>query len=304
MKLIAKWLFFLCLLFGFYVLFFGIPFRKTSKTQEVGYFEIIPIEKYSVIGTPCISIRLNDKQMLADLDLGFSGGVGVSSYLLEQLDEKEIIDDSVMYGISGKEFHVKSYSISSVGIGGLRFMPPVIQDGNDVDLFQSALVVRNANSTSRAEEARVGWGVFFPVNFQVAFCDDIETLQKRGYFCGPFIKTPLFLDRGLVEIEAVTSTGKLRCFLDTGATWDIINRDVEKIDPECFEEYPIFTIGGKNFGPMGLHPVPIKLPIHIEAVLGMEFFSEHVVFLDFKNSQAYICEASEKPNACLDLEKI
>jgi hypothetical protein len=311
MKLIAKCLFFVFFLFCLYVSFFEIKFRKTSNKQEsVGYFEVVPIEKYSVIGTPCISIQLNEKNFLADLDLGFSGGIGVSSNLLEQLNEKKIIDDSVMYGISGKEFHVSNYSISSIGIGGLHFTPPMIQDGNDVDFFQSALIVRKPNSTSRAEDARIGWGVFVSANLlldcknsKIAFCDSIETLQEHGYFCGPFVKTPLFLDRGLVEIDAVTSSGNLKCFLDTGATWDIINRDVEKIDPECVEYYPTFAIGGKNFGPMHLHPVPIKLPIHIEAVLGMEFFSQHIVFLDFKNLEAYICEASEKPDACLDLEK-
>jgi hypothetical protein len=36
----------------------------------------------------------------------------------------------------------------------------------------------------------------------------------------------------------------------------------------------------------------IKLPIDIDAVLGMNFFLEHVVFLDFDRRQVYIAPSS------------
>lgn len=44
----------------------------------------------------------------------------------------------------------------------------------------------------------------------------------------------------------------------------------------------------------------IKSPLQIDAILGMEFFDSHLIFIDFANSRVYIApypkETWQKPN--------
>ncbi len=62
--------------------------------------------------------------------------------------------------------------------------------------------------------------------------------------------------------------------------------DIE--DEDNTHEFTDFNLGQHNLGPIVFHRIPISLPIHIEAILGMEFFQNHIVFLDFEKQKAYI----------------
>ena len=131
----------------------------------------------------------------------------------------------------------------------------------------------------------------------ITICDSIETFREKGnHLLSTFTKIPFLDDRNLIEFIAMSPDGPLRCFLDSGCTFNHIN--VENLDnkpldemvqnEENFVDYLTFQIEGKDFGPITFRPFPIKLPIHIEAILGMEFLSEHLVFIDFKNRYIYI----------------
>ena len=83
--------------------------------------------------------------------------------------------------------------------------------------------------------------------------------------------------------------------LDTGATWNILNTEVregQSLDQVMWEsdnilEYAYFKIGRENFGPIVFHRFPIQIPIRVEAILGMDFFQDRPVFLDFANRAVY-----------------
>ena len=93
-----------------------------------------------------------------------------------------------------------------------------------------------------------------------------------------------------------TSNGSLRCFLDTGATWNILHAEALEnqspdhmaLDPDSITKISTFQIGGENFGPIAFRTFPVKIPVPIEAILGMEFFLKNKVFIDFANQQIYI----------------
>ena len=93
-------------------------------------------------------------------------------------------------------------------------------------------------------------------NSQIAFCDSIETLKTKGYPVEIFTKTSLHLDQGLVEIYVNSPNGPLRCVLDTGSIWNILNtplKEGESIDealwdPNNISRYPSIHIEKKDFG--------------------------------------------------------
>ena len=150
------------------------------------------------------------------------------------------------------------------------------------------------------EAGRIGWTLFQDVNLfmdlknsRIAFCDSLDTLKKQGYPVDTFTKVPLLLDHGLIEFEALITEGKLRCVLDTGATWNILNtksqQPIEQIiwSARTVSEPTILQIGEKDFGKTSFHLLPLNLPIPVEAILGMEFLSTHLVFIDFAHNHIY-----------------
>jgi hypothetical protein len=165
--------------------------------------------------------------------------------------------------------------------------------------------VENGGEPSPSEPGRLGWELFYDVNLlvdiknsKIAICDSLDTLKKQGYAIETFVRTPLILKQGLVEFEAKTPEGILVCMLDTGSTYNLLDSEVAEgksieraiWDSDNFLEYSSFQIDGCDFGPVAFRRFPLRLPIHIEAILGMEFFRDHLVFLDFSEGYVYFAK--------------
>jgi hypothetical protein len=237
-----------------------------------------------------------------ELDLGYRGDLVVTTKSIDFFPSKDFICEKPMYGIRGKKYSTNLYRIPKLQIGKMIFLKPVLQEELEAFIKDSTFVQDGAEPSPR-DIGRLGWELFYNVNLlvdlknsQIAFCDSLETLENQGYSIQSLTKIPLLLDQGLIELEVETSKGPLRCMLDTGATWNILNHEIDdgkSIDqavwePENILKFHSFKIGEKEFGPINFHLIPIKIPIHIQAILGMEFFQDHLVFLDFERKTAYI----------------
>ena len=176
---------------------------------------------------------------------------------------------------------------------------------------------------SSDRDARVGWRLFSVFNVfldcennKIAFCDSLDTLRKHGYPVDSFVETPILLDRNLIEFEVKTNKGKLRCVLDTGCTLNMLNKDLENgsnehmiFNPDNIDQHailnpdnsdlsvfdfkntyeiPVFKIGKKDFGKTTF--TKIKMPLEIDAFVGMEFLRSKLVFIDFPNRKIYFYE--------------
>ncbi len=175
----------------------------------------------------------------------------------------------------------------------------------------------------------IGWCVFKPVNVlldcehsAIVACDSLDTLKKQGYLADSFIEATLLLDRGSLDFEVVTEMGPLRCTLDTGTTWNLLNKDLEHLQQDhrlidlnhlmkegstkfnlTNEDLLIFNledeweaknfqINGKEFGPVNF--VKIGSPLGLDAIIGMEFIDDHLIFIDFKKEKIYFSELPEQ----------
>ncbi len=284
-----------------------VPAQKAVlASRPKPYFIPVAIVKLSSIQSPCVEIEIEDRQFIMELDLGFQGDLIITKDSFNLIASKDFIREKQMYGFRGKQYPTNLYRILKVKIGKMTFNKPILQEG-DSEFINDSVSVENGGPPSPQEPGRLGWKLFYNVNLlidmknsQIAFCDSIETLENQGYPINTLTKTSLYLERGLVEIFAATGEGSLRCMLDTGATWNILNTELREgvsLDQAMWDRsnilnYPSLKIEGNDFGQIAFHRIPINLPIDIDAILGMEFFQDQLVFLDFKNRCGYF---SKKP---------
>lgn len=281
-------------------------FEESPRNQKP-YFITVPITKWSAIQAPCVDIRIENKTFPVELDLGFRGNLTFTAQWVETLSSKTFLREKSMYGIRGKEYATKLYQIPALEVGKMTFFKPILQEEKE-EFTKDSTFVKKGQKQSPKEPGRLGWELFYNVNLLVdaensliAFCDSLETLAKQGYEIEQFTRSPLLLERGLVEFNAEIPEGILRCVLDTGATWNMLNCGIEEtqsIDDlmwhvDSIVERSSLKINGNDFGPISFHKLPIKIPIRIEAILGMDFFKNHIVFLDFRNKYVYFSKNKE-----------
>jgi hypothetical protein len=262
----------------------GPAFPK--KATHSSYFAPVPISKFTSANQPCIEIQIGNAKISSMLDLGFRGQFGLSPELLEKIEDKKFLNLKTMYGAKGNEYVEKVYEIPKACIGKMTFSDSTFHEYTDKYSQDSTL---HTSGYSSREPCRIGWELFGNTNLlvdlkgdKIAFCDSINTLKAEGYSVEKFIKTSLFVDRGLLEFDVEIPTGKLRCVLDTGCTWNILNTS----DQVESQEVSLF-INKVDFGLVNFHPLSIKLPIHIEAILGMEFLEDRTLFIDFSEHYIY-----------------
>jgi len=281
-----------------------ISSEKATEIKKPALFVSVPITKFSAIQCPCVEVEIQGTTFTMELDLGFRGDVNIAHDLIEQIPLKEFVRAKPMYGIRGKEYIKNLYKIEEARIGEIYFLKPFLQEDSE-EFKRDSVFVKNGGEPSPPEAGRLGWELFYHTNLlidvknsKIAFCDSLETLKKEGYDIDSFIKAPLLLEQGSVEIEAETPEGVLRCVLDTGSTWNLLNAKTDKPieqaiwDSDNFLEQPSFRINGHDFGAITFRRVPIQAPVPVEAILGMDFFEEHLVFLDFTGGYVYFAKNS------------
>jgi hypothetical protein len=277
--------------------------KETPNEEQKHYFCPVSVIEWTNSRCPCLPIQIGDKTILSLLDLGFTGYFSISKEILDQISDKTYLVSQTTYGFKGNGYESKNFSVPKVRIDNtVSFYDVPVQE--ETEQFNiDARVIREDGITPSSEAGKIGWKIFKLFNLfldlgndTIVFCDSLSTLEQQGYAVSTFTKTPLTSERGLIEMEAETSNGHLLCVLDTGSTCNILNEKSQKdtdtnelvFDPKDSFEMPSFTIDEKEFGPLAFRRIPIELPIHVEAILGMDFFKKNMVFLDFTNNLIYL----------------
>ncbi|HSX03956.1 MAG TPA: hypothetical protein VLG76_04430 [Rhabdochlamydiaceae bacterium] len=307
---------------------FGILQKKASQnitvskllTKDSGYFVPLKIDGFSSADIPYLKVNIENRSVIAKIDLGYEGDLCLPSHIINNLNGKKFIKTSTAFGLRGKTYKSEVYQLDKIDIENMTFFPVRAEELNlelehDINLGEKEIPLQH-------DLGRIGWCLFHSFNLLVdcenstlALCDSLETLRKQGYPVDSFTMAPLLLDRGFIEFMATTEAGVLRCILDTGSTWNMLNKDLENsynhmiFTPENVDQYSsmnpdnenlmdfdpkdvcnvsIFKIGEKEFGPMTFNR--IKSPLAFDAIMGMEFFNSTVIFIDFSAGKIYFYE--------------
>jgi hypothetical protein len=289
-------------------------------TKQHTYFIPLKIQGFNSAHIPYLDMKIENKIIPVEMDLGFEGGVSLPSSIITKLHSKTFLRRRSTYALSGKTYMSNIYQVEEISIGSMTFFPVAVEEAND----ELDLDTQLKGKKESKDQGVIGWHLFRKFNLlidckhsKIALCDGLETLEKKGYPVHSFVDVPLLLDRGFIEFEAKTQHGLLRCVLDSGSTYNMLNKDLENpgnnfhlftpqntdqyaiLNPEndnlllTFDcknvcELSIFNIGEKEFGPMTFNL--IKSPLAIEAIMGMEFFEDTLIFIDFDKSKIYFFE--------------
>jgi hypothetical protein len=290
-------------------------------TRGSSYFEPLKIEGFSSARIPYLKMTVENQTVSAKLDLGFDGMICLPSDTINVLKAKKFIRRARFCGLSGKTYESDIYEVEKICLENALFYPIMAEETNLE--FENDIVL---SGEERLESlGKIGWRLFRSFNLLLdcqqltfALCDNLETLKKNGYAVDSFAEAPLLLDNGSIEFEAVTEKGILRCLLDTGCTWNILNKDLDSssnhhriftfgngdqshLNPENkdllvydpdddYVELSSFIIGGQELGPIKFDR--IKCPFPVDAVIGMEFISSALIFIDFSKDKIYFLKNS------------
>ena len=284
--------------FGLGISFF-VYFRTPPplpSEHNAPYFIPLSFHQFTPGWMPCVKVEIQEKECVFGFDLGFRGYLSAEKEVLSEIQNKSLVSTRSMWGLLGIEHPVNVYKIPKFSIGKLAFHDVSIQEENR----EKGIIVKKGHEKSpQICNGKIGWELFRTTNLfldlensVIALCDSFETIKNKFT---SFTQVPLLLDQGMTEIKAKTPKGTLRCLLDTGCTYNFINidnpdqRPLEEIvwDKTRKENFKTFYIGNFDMGKTIFHPLPIKLPIQVEAILGMEFLLKHRVFIDFSKEQIY-----------------
>ncbi|MBF8263050.1 MAG: hypothetical protein HW387_715 [Parachlamydiales bacterium] len=289
--------------------------KQTDQTNDTSsYTCTIPITKLTSTQNPCVEILIENKPFTVDLDLGFKGAISILDTSIDQILSKTLIGTELRTNILGKQYLINLYSLPEFKIGTINFSQFILLERNTKFINDVYFSTEQDVKHPTEVQGSLGWELFYNStllidikNLKIVVSDSLETLQQQGFSVDELIKTPLFTERGLVELETETNNGPMLCVLDTGCTLSVINSDDDNnksvgerfLDPENVSVFSVFKVGENNFGPISFRNIPIKTPFRIEAILGMDFFENHVVVLDFVNKFVYLSKSStttEKSN--------
>lgn len=276
------------------------------KNTQGSYYFPIRITEYFDEDSPCLPITIDDLSVLMKLDTGAMLGFSLPSCILDQIESKTCLPSTELYGVRGLMYEIEGYRIPNLKMGSIKYSAINVEKESE-QMFKDGWVGEVGPYPENM--GTIGIGAFRWTNLfldlghdKIAVADQIETVQKNGYQDVHFVKVPFFIEKGRpLEVLIQTSLGPLRCLIDTGSTYNGVaaKEDNGQTIEEAMSDFSNWTnnvelfFGEEKFGPETFVSIPIKFPIAIEAILGMAFLKNHLVFLDFAEKAAYFAKKPE-----------
>lgn len=320
----------ICALAGFFLLrkpYYRNLLEVPGFLNEKSHFVPLKISGFSRCNGPQIEVAIENHLISSEIDLGWRGGMALPPATLHNLCNKTYIGRYPFCGLKGKIYESDMYELPQILIGKMKIFPMRIKEEN-LEFLEDSILKKGELDIPEKDQGRVGWHVFKPFNVlldcehsAVVMCDSLATLKEQGFSIDSFIEAPLLLDRDSIDFNVLTVAGPLRCMLDTGSTWNLLNKDIQNqnqdhrlIDLDHIKEKSpafnpknkdllafnsedcwdtkIFQINESEFGPVNF--VKMKSPLGLDAIIGMEFIDNHLIFIDFRNEKIYFAKLPEE----------
>lgn len=295
--------------------------------NEKSHFVPLKISSFSRCNSPQIEVAIENHIITSEIDLGWRGGVALPSTTLHNLCNKTYIGRYPFYGLKGKVYESDVYELPQIHLGKMKIFPMKAKE-NNLEFLEDSILKQGNQDIPEKDQGRVGWHVFRPFNVLldcrhsvVVMCDSLSTLKKQGLPIASFVEAPLLLDRDSIDFKVLTEAGPLRCMLDTGSTWNLLNKDLQNqnqdhriidldhinkraptfnlknenlfvFNSEDYWQAKTCQINGNEFGPINF--VKMKSPLGLDAIIGMEFINNHLIFIDFRNEKIYFSKLPEE----------
>lgn len=290
--------------------------HRPIKLEKVkGYFYPLAIELAGDL-TPCLEATLDELPIILQVDLGADEYLSCDAEVLSCIKNKHLRGHVTFYGLRGKKYESPVFAVKNLRLGPLLFRELSAKETH-IEFQEDAVLMRHDHEPSILTQGSVGWRLFekmsllldFPGN-TIAVCEGLSSVQAHGYDVDHAIVCEMHVDRSLVEFYVTVEKERMRCMLDTGSTFNLLNihrhqSDLlrpdnmdqhEQMNPSNVEQWDF----NKNLaqgvfiaelGTTSFHQVPMIYDI--DAVIGMEFLQNWVVLLDFPSKKIFFLKKTE-----------
>ena len=238
---------------------------------------------------PVTTITVGNLTVQAIVDTG-GGGITLSEDVIRSAGGVRLADERVWNDAFGREFRVPQFTMPVMTIGGQTF--------HDVVVMQA---MENSEDQGPAVPNMIGQHFLSRYFTVVDYAGLAIILWPPGTGVEPSAacgttRIPMEQAENLgVVTEFDTPSGSLRLSWDTGATYSalsealVANRRLETIvrGQSSFYRPARLSAAGRDFGPLEFVVLPLQLPDN-HGMLGANFFSDHVVCLDWKQREVRV----------------
>jgi gag-polyprotein putative aspartyl protease len=236
-----------------------------------------------VRSNPVTKITVGSRTVQAVVDTG-GGGITLSEDVIRAAGGVRLADERVWNDALGREYRVPQFKVPVVTIGGRTFHDIVVIQAVERPDDQGPPV---PNTIGQQFLSRYLTVVDYAGLAITLWPPDTEL--KDAADCGttriPMEQTE---DPGLVVTDFDTPSGSMRLGWDTGATFSALSESLVKSrrlqtfvrGQTSFYRPRRLSAAGQEFGRLDFVVLPLQLP-DFQGVLGANFFSDHVVCLDW-----------------------
>ncbi len=267
------------------------------------YFKFFPFERIPYLAIPVefneqhipyTQVEIEGKTCSLILDLGSVSECWLRKELLDQIS-KVFIENVKWMDVRGYVHETKEYLIPKMKVQTSWIKDIIIREENYMEESPDSLwniSEQPYDKNGKKLDGRIGWQFltsFYPLfdlgngRFYLTRGPKfLNKLLKEGYHLSSLTSVPFDIISAGCVVTLNTCLGKKRFLLDTGSSRSLIHRDQSsQLSPISIGnlqlqniEFLLFDFGEKFED--------------IDGILGMDFFSKHLIYLDFKGRQALI----------------
>ncbi len=300
--------------FWFLILFIGIFVTwiscsmQTSITASKSYTRI-PVRFFPLLNIPHIKIEIENSSYSLLVDLGSGSHFDLKKSCVEKIKNKQFTGNATSYDIKGKDYSLHSFRVSKIKFPNLNICDAVLNE-ESIEFLATGGLIWPLNTLSAklkkkinmyCTDGRIGWGVFknfdcfFDFPRSVFFLgQDMSTLiNEAGCSLDGFVKIPFSIENYGIVLSLETELGTKRFLLDTGATHSALRESqVDKMKAAQFApgrwlHTCQLMASGQDFGAWPFVLFEFSDLFACDGILGIDFFNEHAIALDFHNQIAY-----------------
>jgi predicted aspartyl protease len=239
---------------------------------------------------PVTTITVGDRPVQAIVDTGGGGAVTLSKDLIDSVGGVKLPESRVSNDAFGRESVNYLYRIPRITIGGHHF--------NDLTVLQA---LDHPAGSGPAVPSAIGRELLAKYFVVVDYAGGSITLwppESRNANCGRVVlrmhsaENDARLATGEFELQA----GRVRLLFDTGAQYSILSETVADSlrlatiarGQTRFYQADKFSAAGQALDPLEFVILPATPPAGAQGFLGVNFFAQNVVCLDYRRKEIRI----------------
>ena len=243
----------------------------------------------SIVRTsPVAIIQVGGQAVPVGIDTG-GGAIALSEDVIRNAGGVRLAEEQEWSDAYGQKYRVPLFRMPVITIGGRAFRDIVVIQATELEgppvpngiggqfLSQFVTVIDYVGQSF----------TLWPASAETAISAACGTTRT------PMEKTEQ-LDLAVSKFD--TPSGTLRLLWDTGASYSMLPEALaasRRLETSLRGQTPFYnpatlSVAGREFGPLEFVVAPLQLPSDFEGMLGANFFSTHVVCLDYERREVRI----------------